>query len=243
MEKFNTLKKNTTVKAFKLGEEADQLGKKAAQLDRKKDKNDKEANEVRQLRKEAEQLREQQQQAQAMSQSTGLGEKILRGYFTYKMAGLACRTLVGMTGGYYDRDQMVGHAITTGIENATDKMTDTVMKDRAGEGQSVTEGRAQMIEESINSFQRMSDQAAEQGLTPEGQPLLSEDDKSHLQGLAQASRANDVDQYAARSQDLGLDPTEARAAFEQDRSLEAGEQKKDYSMEAEHDASSYNIEI
>lgn len=232
MDKMFALEKSSVVEAFKIGEEANELGKKAANLEKKKDKSEKEENEVRQLRKEAAQLREEQQKAQAMSQSTGLGEKILRAYFGYKMAGLACRTLVGMTGGYYDRDQMIGHAITTGIDNATDKMTDTVLKERAGEGQSVNESRAQMIEDSINSFQRMSDQAAEQGLTPEGQSLLSEADRSHLQGLADASRANDVNQYVDHCQNLGLDPTEARAAFEQDTTPTLStEQEKDYSME------------
>ena len=234
LEKFQEAKKKTIVHAFKLGEDANDLGKRAANLEKKKEKSEKEALEIRQLRKEADQLRLEQQKAQSMSQNMGLGEKILRGYFTYKMASLACRTLVGMTGNYYDRDQMVGHAITSGIDNATEKITDTILKERAGEGQNINEDRAQMIEETISSFQHMSDQAAEQGLTPAGQPLLSETDIADLQGLAEASRTNNADQDAAHCQNLGLDATEARLAFERDNSpVLANEQQKDYGIESE----------
>ena len=96
VQKLITAQKQATVKAFTAGEAAKTKAIKAAKLDRKKQKTQQEEAQVRELRKEAAKLHEQQEQAKAMSSRMGLGEKILRAYFTYKLASLACHTLVGL---------------------------------------------------------------------------------------------------------------------------------------------------
>lgn len=244
MAKLKEAKNKTTVKAFTLGEEADQLGRKAAKLDKKLDKSKEETNQVRALRKEAEQVRAQQQQAQALNQQMGLGEKILRAYFTYKLASLACRTLVGLTGNYYNsQNQAVGQAITSGIDRASDKMADAIEKSPELEGEDVNQHRAAMIEETLNSFQHMSDEAARQGITEESRPLLADEDKTDIQELADASRENDIEQYTAKCQDLGLNATEARAAFEQDRTIDTVQNDIEKDQTAKIDQMAPTIEM
>ena len=216
LDRMKEIGNKATVKAFKLGEEADTLGRKAAKLD-KPDKTKQEEAQARELRKEAVRLREQQEQARQITQGVGLGEKILRCYFAYKMASLLCSTIVGLTGNYYDRDRAIGHAVASGIDRAADKLADNIVEQTQGEGQDINEERAKLIEQTIESFEKMSQQAQEQGLTKEGEPLLSDDDKERLQELADISRdtqnEQQAEQYAAKCQELGLDYNDALIAF------------------------------
>ena len=237
LEKLREQQKKMTVKAFKDGEQADQLGRKAAKIDKKKDKTKDEESQARELRKEAEQFREQQEAAKRLTQNMGIGEKILRCYFTYKMASLLCHTLVGLTGNYYDRDRAIGHAVANGIDRAADRLTDNIMEQTQDEGQDINEERARMIEQTLESFEHMSGEAEKQGLTKEGEPLLSDEDRERLQDLAKISRDSENEQqadlYAAKCQELGLDYNEARTAFEQDKSLEAVQNEVDKQREKE----------
>lgn len=224
LDRMKEIGNKATVKAFKLGEEADTLGRKAAKLDKKPDKTKQEEAQARELRKEAVRLREQQEQARQITQGVGLGEKILRCYFAYKMASLLCSTIVGLTGNYYDRDRAIGHAVASGIDRAADKLADNIVEQTQGEGQDINEERAKLIEQTIESFEKMSQQAQEQGLTKEGEPLLSDDDKERLQELADISRdtqnEQQAEQYAAKCQELGLDYNDALIAFKEDRTID-----------------------
>lgn len=237
LDRMKEIGNKATVKAFKLGEEANTLGRKAAKLDKKPDKTKQEEAQARELRKEAVRLREQQEQARQITQGVGLGEKILRCYFAYKMASLLCSTIVGLTGNYYDRDRAIGHAVASGIDRAADKLADNIVEQTQGEGQDINEERAKLIEQTIESFEKMSQQAQEQGLTKEGEPLLSDDDKERLQELADISRdtqnEQQAEQYAAKCQELGLDYNDALSAFKEDRTIDLDKLQKDNEQENE----------
>lgn len=237
LDRMKEIGNKATVKAFKLGEEADTLGRKAAKLDKKPDKTKQEEAQARELRKEAVRIREQQEQAKQLTQGMGLGEKILRCYFAYKMASLLCSTIVGLTGNYYDRDRAIGHAVASGIDRAADKLADNIVEQTQGEGQDINEERAKLIEQTIESFEKMSQQAQEQGLTKEGEPLLSDDDKERLQELAAISRdtqnEQQAEQYAAKCQELGLDYNDALVAFKEDRTIDLDKLQKDNEQENE----------
>lgn len=256
-EMFEQKQKAATVKAFTLGEEADALGRKAAKLEQKKDKTKEESEQVKELRKQAERVRQQQEQAKALSRNMGLGEKILRCYFTYKMASLACHTLVGLAGGY-ERNEAIGRAVTSSIDRATDRLTDNIIdrtNSEEGEERDINERRAQMIEQTLESFQHMSDQAAEQGLTEPDAPLLPEADRARIQELADISRDTENPQqaelYASKAQELGLDYDEALTAFRQDNDAPEIErdretertQERTEEAEKEKEASSYELEM
>ena len=229
-EKIQAQQKALTLKAFKAGEEADTLGRKAGKLDRKPDKTKEEEAQTKELRREAERMRAQQAQAKQLGQRMGLGEQILRAYFTYKMASLACHTLVGMTANnhhYYHDNNAVGRAITSGIHDMSNTLADKIVDSTPGEGQEVNEQRAQMIEQTLESFERMSQEAEAQGLTQEGEPLLTDEDREKIQELADISRdsenAQQAERYATKCQELGLDYNEALKAFEQDKSIDTVE--------------------
>lgn len=238
LDRMKEIGNKATVKAFKLGEEADTLGRKAAKLDKKPDKTKQEEAQARELRKEAVRLREQQEQARQITQGVGLGEKILRCYFAYKMASLLCSTIVGLTGNYYDRDRAIGHAVASGIDRAADKLADNIVEQTQGEGQDINEERAKLIEQTIESFEKMSQQAQEQGLTKEGELLLSDDDKERLQELADISRdtqnEQQAEQYAAKCQELGLDYNDALVAFKEDRTIDLDKLQKEKENEMEY---------
>ena len=249
MDKLIEAKKKATVQAFKAGDEADQLGRKAAKLDKKPDKTKEESEQVRELRKEAAKLREQQEQARALNNRMSLGEKILRCYFTYKLASLACRTLVGLAGGY-DRSAgyQMANAVTNGIDNMSEKLADRI-EEQAERSENPDQARAQMIEETLESFERMSQEAQEQGLTREGEPLLSDEDKQKIQELADISRDSEneqqAEQYAAKCKELGLDYNEALTAFQQDKTFDEVSRDVTIDREAEikQEVPSYEIEI
>lgn len=247
LDRMRDLSKKATVKAFTAGEEADTLGRKAAKLDKKPDKTKQEEAQVKELRKEAVRMREQQEQARQLTKGMGLGEKILRCYFAYKMASLFCHTLVGLAGGYaYNQHgNAIGHAITDGIDRAADKMADNIIEQtNNSEGQDINEQRAQMIEQTLESFEHMSQQAQEQGLTAENEPLLTDEDKQKIQELADISRdtenAQQAEQYAAKCQELGLDYNEAMTAFQQDKTF--GTVQNEVEKQQEKEAQSIEIE-
>lgn len=247
VQKLMAAQKQATVKAFTAGEAAKAKAIKAGKLDRKKVKTQQEETQVRELRKEAAKFREQQEQAKSLSSRMGLGEKILRAYFGYKLASLACHTLVGLAGGYARDDvgRAVGQAVTTGIDQAADKIADNIMEQTNGEGQDINEQRAQMIEQTLDSFERMSKEAQEQGLTSVNEPLLTDEDKQKIQELADISRDTEneqqAEQYAAKCQELGLDYNEAKTAFEQDKTFDTVENEVEKQKEKE--AQSQGIEM
>ena len=248
IQKLIDAKKQATVNAFTAGEAAKAKAIKAGKLDRKKAKSQQEEAQVRELRKEAAKLREEQEQAKNLSSRMGLGEKILRMYFTYKLASLACRTLVGLAGGYARDDvgRAAGQAITTGIDRMSDELADDIMEKSADTPeQDVNNQRAEMIEQTLDSFERMSQEAAEQGLTPEDRPLLNDDDREKIQSLADISRDVDdpqqAERYAATCRDLGLDYNEAMTAFQQDKTFDTVQ--RDVELQQEKDSPSMELEM
>ncbi len=249
MDKLIEAGKKATVKAFKAGEEANNLAKKAAKLDAKKDKTKEESEQVSELRKEAAKLREQQEQARALNNRMSLGEKILKCYFTYKLASLACHTLVGLAGGY-DRSAgyQMANAVTNGIDNMSEKLADRI-KEQAERSENSDQARAQMIEETLESFERMSQEAQEQGLTREGEPLLTDEDKQKIQELADISRDSDnpeqAAQYATKCKELGLDYNEALTAFQQDKTFDEVSRDIEHDNEAKikQEVPSYEMEV
>lgn len=223
LTKIQNSQKKLTVKEFTLKQEADQLGRKAAKLDIKKDKTKKESEQVKELRKEATRIRKQQEQAKRLNNRMGLGEKILRCYFTYKLSIFACHTITALTENCHGRDEAIGRAVTNGIDRTADKIADHVTEN-TNDGQNINEQRAQMIEQTLASFERMSQEAEEQGLTREGEPLLTDEDRKKIQELADISRdthnEQQAEQYAAKCQELGMDYSEAMEAFRQDKNLD-----------------------
>ncbi len=236
LEKIKKISEKATVKAYLSGEEAGNLAKKAANLEKKKNKTEEESKQVKELREEAERLREQQEQARNITKKLSLGEKIVKLYFTYKFASLACKTLVGLAGGYAYQNQgyAMANAVTNGIETMSDKLADKI-DERAAQAENPDQVRAQMIEETLESFERISQDAQEQGLTPEDEPLLTDEDREKIQGLADISRDSDnsqqAEQYAAKCKELGLDYNEAMDAFQKDKTFD--EVKRDIEIENE----------
>ena len=242
VDRMRELDKKLTVKAFQAGEEADTLGRKAGKLDRKPNKTKEEEEKIKELRKEAARMREQQAQAKQLNQGMGLGEKILRCYFAYKMASLACNTLVGLTANnhhYYHDNNAVGRAVTSGIHDMSNQLAEKIVEQTPGEGQEINEQRAQMIEQTLESFERMSQEAEAQGLTQEGEPLLTDEDREKIQELADISRdtenAQQAERYATKCQELGLDYNEALTAFEQDKTLDTVRNEKEKVQEKEEE--------
>ena len=237
LDRMKEIGNKATVKAFKCGEEADTLDRKAAKLNRNPNKTKEEESQVKELRKEAVRMREQQEQARQITQGVGLGEKILRCYFTYKMASLFCYTLAGMMDNHYDCDRAIGHAITSGIDQSTDKIVDNIIEQSNGEWQDINEERARMIEQTLESFEHMSQQVKEQGLIQEGEQLLPDEDKERIQELADISRDTEniqqAEQYAAKCQELGLDYNEALIAFQQDKPFDSLRNEIEKSQEKE----------
>ena len=234
LEKLKKANDKATVSAFLDGEKADKASISAAKLNQKKDKTKEESERVLTLRQEAERFRQQQQTAQLMQHKTSLGEKILKAYFTYKMAGLACHALIGLSGGYgrgFQREIADGmaHGITSGIRETADKLGEKIAE------APTNQQRAEMIEQTLASLENMSREAQEQGLTDENNPILSPEDKVKIQELADISRADgypeQAEQYAAKCQELGMDYGEALTAFEQDRTYDDLRQEKTHDAE------------
>ncbi len=240
VDKFNDVQKKGIIKAFKLGKQANETGKKASRFEREgKDKDT-----VRTLRQEAERLRAQQRQVQEFNNTMGLGEKILRGYFVYKLASLACRTLVGLCGGYgYNHGgYAIGHAISDGVDKISDKAADKIVENMGEE-------RAQQIEQTLEAFRHISDKAEELGITKPDDPLLTPESEKDIQELADISRdkdnPNQATEYALKCQGLGLDYHEAMVAFNADRDYALDhnltpDREKESGLEQERD---YGIEI
>ena len=249
--KMKNFQKDATVRAYLKGEEAEQKSSQAGRLERKKDKTEKEAATVREIRKEAATLRQEQEQARALGRNMGLGEKILRAYFTYKMAGLACRTLVGLVSPSRDEaaGRAIGAAVTAKIDSINEHYQDVSdrLADGTADGKDLNELRAEQIEQALASFESISKEAQEQGITQDGRPLLEDADREKMQELASISRDADdpqqAERYAAKCQELGLDYNEALNAFRQDRTFDdlqrdaqkeqekTFEQENDYSLE------------
>lgn len=250
LEKLQAAANKGTVKAFQEGEAANDIAKKITKLDKKKDKTKEEEEQQRELRKEAERLRERQEQARQLTQGMGLGEKILRCYFTYKLASLACHTLVGLAGGYayQQHSYAMANAVSEGIEKGAEKIADRI-EENAEQSQDPDKARAEMIEQTLESFERMSEQAQEQGLTKEGEPLLTEEDKEKIQELAEISRDSDnpeqAQQYAAKCQELGLDYNEAMTAFQQDKTFDTvqNEVEKDRENQMKHEVPTMEMTV
>ncbi len=220
LDKMTNANKKAQIKAFLSGEESKEKAIKAAKIEKKGKSED--AEKARQLRKESEELRRKQQEALQFVTNTGLGEKILKYYFSYKMASLACNTLVGLCGGsaYNRAGYAMAGAMQSGIDQTAEKIADRITE-QSQNAENVGEARAAMIEQTLESFDRMSEEGQKQGIIQE--PLLSDDDKEKLHELAEISRdtnnAEQAEQYAAKCAEMGLDYNEALTAFSQDKAI------------------------
>ena len=126
------------------------------------------------------------------------------------------------------------------------ELADDIMEKTAdAPEQDVNAQRAEMIEQTLDSFERMSQEAAEQGLTPEDRPLLNDDDREKIQSLADISRDVDdpqqAERYAATCRDLGLDYNEAMTAFQQDKTFDTVQ--RDVELEHEKDSPGMELEM
>ena len=225
-DKMAAVNKKATVGAFKAGEEADEKGRKAAKLKQKPDKTKEEEELIRTLQEQTKIARERQNALNHMARRSGLGEQILRAYFTYKMASLACHTLTALTVGGLHRDASagIGAAFTGGVDtfakSAADYITGKSEAEADKEIMSVQEmqaARARQIEDCLENFEKMSEKAEELGITEPGKPLLSDKDRENIHSLAEISRSGCTpEEYAQKCADLGLDYNEAYKAASDD---------------------------
>ena len=220
--KMKEVKEKAIVEAFLAGEEANKKFKKAEKIRRMDNKTKEDEDRERQLVKEGERARERQRAFDFMHQRSGLGEKILQGYFTYKMASLACSTLIALNNGGGQRRGGVLYDLATGREEGEAmKEVSSVQEKQAA--------RARQIEDSIESFQHMSDEAERLGITEKGNPLLTAEDKQKMHELAELSYDPSMkpEDYAQRCADLGLDYNDALEAAKADRDAPDYDRERD----------------
>lgn len=228
-EKLNQINRKATVEAFKAGEEANEAGKKAAKLERKPDKTKEEEELIRELRKQNEIARERQNAMNHMARRTGLGEQILRAYFTYKMTSLACNTLIAMSGVQRVASNAIGKGFTDSVDGITGAIADKLTgKEEAAAGKEIMDAQerhaahARQIEDCLESFERMSDEAERLGITEPGKPLLTDKEREGIKSLADVARDPSMspEDYAQKCADLGLDYNEAYKAAQADKDID-----------------------
>lgn len=234
-EKFANLKQETNLKIFLNQEEIKKNGKDQRKIELKGDLKEEDEKKIRQMQKETAKLQQQQQQLQDFKNHVGLGEKILKAYFAYKMASLLCRTFFGY--GDYRRGLADGMAANTmsSIDKAIDDKTDELTNGMEDAGTD----RATQIEHMRDQFDQINSEAKELGIADHD--IFGQEDKNKLTELADASRNNDIEQYAAKCQDLGLDATEARASFEKGQTLDTVEQEKNKDAQEQELSQGYEM--
>lgn len=234
-EKFAEINKKTKLEIFLNKEGINENGKKKCKLELNPNKKEEDEKKIRQIQKDTEALEQKQQQLKAFQNHVGLGEKILKAYFGYKMASLLCRTFFGYDG--YTRglsDGMAAHTMNH-IDNAIDEKADEIANGMGSAGAD----RATQIENMRDQFDQINSEAKELGIADHD--IFGEEDKSKLTELAEASRNNDIEQYAAKCQDLGLDAEEARASFEKGQTLDTVEQEKGKDMQEQELSQGYEM--
>lgn len=217
------IKDESAMQGFLAGEEANKKGRRAEKIRRMENKTPDDAELELKLRKEAERARERQKAFEFLNRRSGLGEKILQGYFTYKMASLACRTLVALSGAEAGLYGMRGSRGGLGYDlyDAVSGKSEGEAMQQISSVQEAQAARARQIEDSIEAFQRISDDAERLGITEKGHPLLSADDKEKMHDLANLSydKSCTPEEYATRCANLGLDYQGALEAAKSDRDL------------------------
>lgn len=240
-ERFRALNDEATVAEFKAGHEAERNDGKINRLEKKAKKTAEEEATLRQLKKENERIRENQRAAANIMQRTSLAEKILKCYFAYKMTKLLLTPLIALATPTYGANYQMGHAITDGLNTAAEHEAEAMMEGKEPDG----EDRAKVIEEVQKSFQDISDEAQRQGLTET--PVFTDEDKAKLDDLAAISRDTDnpqqMEQYAAKCQELGLDYDKAREAFAQDKTFDDVSRDVAADEKAKAQEAGYEIEM
>ena len=242
LEKFKALNEEATVTQYVEGKKAENGAAKINKLEAKAKRTAEEDKALRELKKENERIRENQRAAAEIMRKSGLAEKILKCYFAYKMTKLLLTPfLTPNVYGYGPTSYQTGHAIDEGISRAAEREAEAAMEGK----QPTDEERAQVIEEVQKSFQDISDEAQRQGLTET--PVFTDEDKAKLDDLAAISRDTDnpqqIEQYAAKCQELGLDYDKALEAFAQDKTFDDVSRDVAADEKAKAQEAGYEIEM
>lgn len=209
-KKFSKIQQEANLKAFLSKEEINDQGREKRKLEAKKDKTAEDEKKIRQIQQKAEQLADYQRQAQQAANHASLGEKILKCYFTYKMASLFCHTLTAALD--YDRGGVGGGSLQAKIDDEIEEKIQNGELD-------VPTARAEQIEHLRDQFDQINAEAQDLGISQDD--LFSQQDKDNMTELAGISRDTDNPQqaelYADKCEELGLDREEALQAFQQDK--------------------------
>ena len=217
LNRLETVRKNANAEEFVKKKKADKAATGAGKLERKQNKTQEDMARARELVEQAKEYREEAAAAAEMKKKSSLASTIIKGYFAYKFAKLL---LSPVYNGYAYGGMGMGAAQMGGI--MTDAMTNGHFNEN---GELVnpwgSEERAQAIEQTQQICEEVSQEAMDKGLIDE--PVLSDDDKQRMDELAEICRDDkdpeQLDKYAAKCQELGLDYNEARDAFSKDLTI------------------------
>ena len=211
-EKFENLKKEANLKSFLNKEEINEKGREKRKLEAKKDKDEDDEKKIRQIQQDTQRLVNQQEQAIKIANYTSLGEKILTGFFIYKMTSLLCDA-------FFSHNHCHGGLTAHMYEDEREKII---------EHSDINNIRAEHIEQMRDQFDNINQEAINIGISQDN--IFTPQDKELLTDLATISRdANNPQQaelYAAKCEELGLNKDEALQAFKQDNSIELQQELK-----------------
>lgn len=226
LDKLETVRKNANAEEFLKNRKADKASASARKLERKQQKTQENMTRARELVEQAKEYREEAKAAAEMKKKSSLAATIIKGYFAYKFAKLLlspvyCGYGYGMGGSMPN--------LPTGDE--------VLWKDNPSAYGG--EERAQAIEATQQICDEVSQEAMQKGLIDE--PVLSDEDREKMNDLASISRDSEnpeqMEQYAAKCQELGLDYNDAKEAFSQNRTI------NDVENDIEHSRDDINNDI
>lgn len=213
LDKLETVRKNANAEEFIKKVKADKASASAGKLERKKQKTQEDMTRARELVEQAKEYREEAKAAAEMKKKSSLAATIIKGYFAYKFAKLL---LSPVYRGY-------GYGMGGSMPNLPTG-DEVLWKDNPSAYGG--EERAQAIEATQQICDEVSQEAMQKGLIDE--PVFSNEDREKMDELADICRDDknpaQMEQYAAKCQELGLDYNEAQKAF-----------SPDYTNSIEHD--------
>lgn len=224
LDKYKKAKEEANLKAFLNKDEINDKGRELRKLEAKKEKSEEDEKKIRQIQKQTEELANQRQQAERLANRMSLGEKILKGYFIYKMTALLCRTLVESGRGY-------GYGSSNALPNF-----DLDADEKLANGElDVSHARADLIEQVRDQFNQINEEAKDLGIS-QGD-IFSPEDSAKLTELADISRdignPQQAELYAGKCEELGLDKEGAMQALQQEIDMEAPQRIQERAEERE----------
>ena len=223
IERLQAAKKKSTVKVYLLGEQIIKIGRKLDKLSQKQNKSAKDEEQIQQLQHMSHQMVEEQTRTSRLNKRMGIVERILLGYFAYKITTELFKSLTmdspdhNINGNYSPSIKLVELPSDPPLAASLED-TDEYEKYYTRGGQSIAISRV------TDELADMSKQAQEMGITADGElPLLTVSDEKRLRDLANIAKDYDseqmMEQYAAKCQELGLDYAEAKNAFESGKTI------------------------